>query len=100
MKKGQRVKVEFEGIVEDLLDYDLVKVGKVTPESGLIHLVHESQCTVLPDPEPDVALADGKVWLRVVNGYYWCGDSAYDSYNWQELVDEFGAEPAKAVRLF
>jgi hypothetical protein len=96
MKAGQRVKVEFEGILDEVYEGH-VFVKNTTVGECYRSLVHPSQCTVLPDPEPDVAIADGKPWLRFTNGFYWCGDNAHDTYTWQELVDELGAVPAKAV---
>jgi hypothetical protein len=97
MKKGDRVKVEFEGTVDAVYDGHLY-VWNSTVGEGYRSLVHPSQCTVLPDPEPEIALADGKVWLRLDTGWYWAADYSETSYTWQELVDQRGAEPARAVQ--
>jgi hypothetical protein len=98
MKKGDRVKVEFEGELLYIYPDGVVKIGlnKEIPDYYW-SLVHESQCTVIPDPEPEIALAGGKVWLRLDTGWYWAADHSETSYTWHELVDQRGAVPAMAV---
>jgi hypothetical protein len=94
MKIGDRVKVEFEGIVRDIYRDGQVKIQN---NAAYMTFVDTSQCTVLPDPEPEIALVDGRVWYRTHSGYYWCSESAYEGYTWRRLQEQLGAVPAKAV---